>query len=131
MREIKFDIILWDGSDPTTIRHYNLEEALKEDLIDFQDGGMVSPDESVIIREYTGLKDQNDKEIYEGDILDCNYGEYFDPHGSHYLTNRRYRFIMRSEDGTINGFPEFNCEVEIIGNIYENPKLLEDKNERD
>lgn len=76
-----------------------------------------------IVMLFTGLLDKQGTEIYEGDILDCNYGEFFDPHGIHYSTERRHKFVMEGKH--LGDFPEWNCPVEVIGNIYEHPTLLE------
>jgi uncharacterized phage protein (TIGR01671 family) len=72
-----------------------------------------------IVEQYTGLKDKNGKEIYEGDI---------------YLRQKKFTEVV--------GKIDFNCgccthvfgwllhedieRLEIIGNIHENPKLLEE-----
>ena len=84
------------------------------------------------LMQYTGLKDKNGKEIYEGDILSLNYFE-----GDvvkvwiEYLDTLPYccTIIKYSEgDWTTLGRvmkrdgEQFTCKI--IGNIYENPELL-------
>lgn len=71
------------------------------------------------LMQYTGLKDKNGKEIYEGDIYKYDVGDgepeigvFESIHDFYFSELRRYRV----EQG------------EIIGNIYENPNLLEDGN---
>ena len=70
------------------------------------------------IEQFTGLHDKNGKEIYEGDIPD-GYGAVF-------FSNEYLGYFAKSN--------EFECEykpiydipiIEIIGNIHENPELLE------
>jgi len=68
--------------------------------------------------QYTGLKDKNDKEIYEGDIANC-YG------GENYNGMWQYNVTTVLED--ITNIPEafhYSEFTEVIGNIYENPELL-------
>lgn len=68
--------------------------------------------------QYTGLKDKNGKEIYEGDIIEFNENEW----GCKHIEPVEYDFEyldMRKND--------FNQWCEVIGNIYDNPELLEGK----
>ena len=81
--------------------------------------------EDVILMQSTGLKDKNDKEIFEGDILGTKDG----------LLNGvvEYRSDLGMWTNSLISYNNFErlCNVassrEIIGNIYENPELLEDK----
>jgi len=77
------------------------------------------------LMQYTGLKDKNNKEIYEGDILFESFGE------------RYYKVVF--ENGSFRAefegdFEEHSFDLidvvlhrcEIIGNIYENPELIKE-----
>lgn len=95
------------------------------------------------VMQYTGLKDKKGKEIYEGDILQ----------GDHYPVSKNDGYVLIVEygtdrfwgvrttkagsevrgisDGIADGLLEFEGEgLEVIGNIYENPSLLEVQNDR-
>lgn len=91
-------------------------------------------------QQYTGLKDKNDKEIYEGDILECtselltNFGKT--KTGRYETTYKQviwltdswgYR-VLKSKH-IVEGAERKGLEVAIkfgvvCGNIYENPELL-------
>jgi len=74
----------------------------------------------LVITQYTGLKDCNGKEIYEGDVIKYNVsldGKIKDKGVVKYLTNKAMFGLSP------NGLHELSG-VEIIGNIYENSELL-------
>lgn len=73
------------------------------------------------IMQYTGLKDKNGKEIYEGDVVrwfDRTAEVFFN---DHHNGSFQVRFI--DDDKMMFMYPK---QFEVIGNIYENPELLEE-----
>lgn len=70
------------------------------------------------IMQYIGLKDKNGKNIYENDIVKQTY---FDMQGE--KQEKIHEIIYENNYFT---FPAVHINIEIIGNIYENPELLED-----
>lgn len=83
------------------------------------------------LMQYTGLKDKNGVEIYEGDILHISYENGND------TVEKNVQVIF--EDGAFrtNWHGEYyqtlgrgaSSYVEVISNIYENPELLEVQND--
>lgn len=142
-REIKFRV--WDKTTDTMFTGNDLiidtgskMVTIDDDSIDYEN------DVEAVLMQYTGLKDKNGKEIYEGDVLsggneyDKRYGtpiikignydeckELFDEDGDFYelsCTGVYFEF----NDNTCTGI-DYTCisKFEVTGNIYENPELLE------
>ena len=80
----------------------------------------------VKLMQSTGLFDKNDKEIFEGDIVKMSKDVYSEP--IYYEVVRHCGGAYRLES------KQHGCELwlrhtdcEVVGNVYENPELLEDK----
>ena len=133
MREIKFQIYWIAGHEMLYDTNNDLEFRDKENywITDLSDA--TNYPERYKVRQYTGLKDKNETEIYDGDYIRYSRRTI---NGSVFTHVCR---VFQHESGTwrIEGYHEDNpsyetkgtvyevhkvCEV--IGNIYENPELV-------
>ena len=80
--------------------------------------------------EFTGLKDKNGKEIYEGDIV-AEKGHYVNSDRLVYQKiqwKENYSCWLRGEYQRLTPKNIKTYQIEVIGNIYDNPELLETQN---
>lgn len=70
--------------------------------------------------QYTGLKDKNGKEIYEGDMLRISFREDFQ-----IVRYAKDGYFATSEFALFELIRDEGYTYEVVGNIYENPELLE------
>lgn len=148
MREIKFKVV-WNGE--VSLDAYTIGEFVEGVELRFSDGGTLPfndidwSTDIVEYLQYTGLKDKNGKEIYEGDVLRILYTDWMSKHlgtaeqqamsleeykksiskrGEVVFAGDRYSIDFHDGYATGTLFEGTHGEKEIIGNIYENPELL-------
>jgi hypothetical protein len=120
MRELKF--MAWDTKEKEWVDPAHGMDFVEPDSQ--SDAFWLDPPKRIILIQYTGLKDKHVKEIYEDFVLRVVYanigvtGYYkvqWDP--------RKARFNLIDKNGDWWGF---TSDMEIIGNVYENPELVKE-----
>lgn len=81
-------------------------------------------DNHIELMQYTGLKDMDRKEIYEGDIVEYGYNMI----GKVYYDEAETSYVLAPLD-TRSSYEVLGLEggLKVIGNIYENPEFLKEE----
>ncbi|WP_294655505.1 YopX family protein [uncultured Ruminococcus sp.] len=79
------------------------------------------------VGQYTGMTDKNGTKIFEGDIIDFLYRSDGDDYGivQYNVDETEFGFVYNL---IYDGLGRHYCsrDIEVIGNIYDNPELLEE-----
>ncbi len=126
-REIKFRV--WDNFSKSFLENYypHQDDSLNEI---FEHSSLV---DSLVIEQFTDLKDKNNKDIYEGDIVLEEWKENY-PYGyspdrvcamdrKYVIEYKAPSFIFKFKEKREQICIE-DWSIEVIGNIHENPELL-------
>ena len=114
MREIKFRAWVMNDYDG-----HGLVDYMEDDAGTFNDPFEAHKNGEIVLMQYTGLKDKNGVEIYEGDVFKATHN--FGPGGMH---ERISSVAFDLEKGYQWEYWDLDT-IEVIGNIYEHPHLLE------
>ncbi|MED4382774.1 YopX family protein [Bacillus licheniformis] len=113
MREIKFQA--WDLDAQQMYNWESIKQLFHEHL----------DHPRVKVRQYTGLKDRQDREIYEGDVVKGIRDSHW--HGGYDIVLGKVEFDEETCSFRVDGGGLLYRieEIEVIGDVYRNPELLE------
>ena len=112
-RKIKFRA--WCPIQKKMFTPFTLEEAIDETNARWHK-------EEDVLMQFTGLKDKNGKEIYEGDVVRYDGGNIFCIE----FKFGKWLSVNKKDDlktGVLFDLLDDLVEIEVIGNIYQNPEL--------
>ena len=134
MRAIKFRV--WDGNKMwfpesetangtnTTLHFFNSLRCIAWGLYDSVFGNRIATSEYHELMQYTGLKDVNGKEVYEGDVVAIHQDDSPDFNAEVFYHERWGAFEVAATGNTIGWYTDLKNCVTVIGNVHENPELL-------
>jgi len=83
--------------------------------------------DQIELMQYTGLKDNNGREVYEGDVLDIGLQNQDGKPVVAPVSYEKYIAGYVLDNGGNGIWQRLDEDCEVIGNIYENPELLEEE----
>lgn len=134
IRVIKFRAIIKSGSNkgkwaygiPYKFRGVLYLLPLSNLFVSKEAGDLVFGDVYIVLEDtlgqYIGLRDVNNKEIYQGDIVKFHFHDHDDIGVVEWDKNGFY--IVGKKDENVLLRPYSTKSIKIIGNVYESPKLL-------
>ena len=127
MKELKF--MVWDKERECYLDETELAGITPDGkyilYIEEEEISKLEIEGNYIVEQYTGLKDKNGKEIYEGDVANIQGIKYYVDfeHGGFWFNNDNLKW---KANRPFTHFQEIN-DTEVIGNIHENADLMRGK----
>ena len=130
----RFEFRCWDKENKRFLHHLSFDLSPKGILIlSFAIEGKkyldVNDTDRYVLMQCTGLKDKSGKLIYEGDVINIwckNLTKNQISEVKFCKERAAFTFDYFTDYGNIVPCTMEKTEIEVIGNIYENPELLED-----
>lgn len=110
---MKIELRCWDKENKKMLNHVDCEEFTLHNICDWDGADFYE------FMFYTGLKDRKENEIFEGDIIKDKDGIIYK------VEYAMCQFLKVDKTQSTNLFDSNGyLELQVIGNIYENPELI-------